>query len=413
MMDSIQANSDGYLREPGGEPMEEENVQRKLAAILSADVVGYSRLMGEDELATVSLLSERRSLMIDLIRQHKGRVVDAVGDNLLAEFGSVVDAVQSATAIQKELAILNAGLPVDRRMEFRIGINIGDVIQEGERIYGDGVNIAARLEQLADPGGICISRTAYDQIESKLPFGYEYMGQKTAKNIKKPLYAYRVILDPVEEGQTRQAPRAEEPGEEDPGSFDRVRDKAREFARDISEDEHLRESFHETKDRLSGFVNDMSGDSAGREAALKRIWEHKPLQAVVLLAVILLAINALTGFGRWWFQYPVLGLGLIFYFHWLKNEYFSEARQAELRWRIIRAESRKYPTEPEPAELEALAEMATARVMFYRTLYHFAGIAVFLLALNLLTNPTSWWFQFPVLGMGVVLVIQWMKIPQR
>jgi class 3 adenylate cyclase len=122
--------------------------------------------------------------------------VDSPGDNVLAEFASVVDAVQSAVAIQKELKLRNAQLAIDRRMEFRIGINLGDVIAEGDRIYGDGVNITARLEGIAEPGGICISRTAYDQIEDKLPFGYEYLGQKEVKNISKPVHAYKVLLEP-------------------------------------------------------------------------------------------------------------------------------------------------------------------------------------------------------------------------
>ena len=127
-------------------------MERKLAAILSADVKGYSRLMGEDEVATIRTLTAYREVMTALIQQHHGRVVDLAGDNLLAEFASVVDAVQCAVEIQQELKVKNAELPRHRQMEFRIGINVGDVIVEGERIYGDGVNIAARLEGLAEPG---------------------------------------------------------------------------------------------------------------------------------------------------------------------------------------------------------------------------------------------------------------------
>jgi adenylate cyclase len=141
-------------------------VIRKLTALLSADVKGYSRLMGEDDLATVQTLTRYRSLIGDLVQRHHGRVVDAPGDNLLAEFGSVVDAVQCAVEIQRDLRERNAELPEPRRMEFRIGISLGDVIVEGERIYGDGVNIAARMEGLAEPGGICVSGAAYDQIEN-------------------------------------------------------------------------------------------------------------------------------------------------------------------------------------------------------------------------------------------------------
>jgi adenylate cyclase len=176
--------------------MAEESFMRKLTAVLSADVAAYSRLMGEDEAATVRTLEEYKGVMSELIRQHRGRVVDAPGDNVLAEFASVVDAVQCAVAIQTELKVRNAELPEHRRMRFRIGINLGDVIAEGERIYGDGVNIAARLESLADPGGICVSKTAFDQVESKLPLGYEFLGEQEVKNIARRVGAYRVVMDP-------------------------------------------------------------------------------------------------------------------------------------------------------------------------------------------------------------------------
>jgi adenylate cyclase len=176
--------------------MTTEGFKRKLTAILSADVAGYSRLMGEDEEATVKTITTYREVMTTLINQHQGKVLDSPGDNLLAEFASVVDAVQCAVAVQKEFKARNADLPENRKMQFRIGINLGDVIQEGERIYGDGVNIAARLEAIAEPGGICISRTAFDHIESKLPLGYEYLGDQTVKNIVKPVGAYRVMMEP-------------------------------------------------------------------------------------------------------------------------------------------------------------------------------------------------------------------------
>ncbi len=189
--------------------MTTEDFKRKLTAILSADVVGYSRLMGEDESATVKTLETYKGVMFSLIKQHRGRVVDSPGDNLLAEFGSVVDAVQCAVSIQKELQTRNAELPENRKMEFRIGINLGDVIEEEDRIYGDGVNIAARLEALADPGGICISKTAFDYIENKLPFGYRFIGEQTVKNIAKPIGAYKVLMETRlidEEEQKAKAP---------------------------------------------------------------------------------------------------------------------------------------------------------------------------------------------------------------
>src|SRR5882762_3946644 len=137
----------------------EVNMERKLTAILSADVKGYSRLMGEDEEATIRTLTAYRAAMTTLIQAHRGRVVDSPGDNLLAEFASAVDAVQCAVAVQQTLQTKNAELPGPRQMQFRIGINVGDVVMEGERLYGDGVNIAARVESLAEAGGICIAGT--------------------------------------------------------------------------------------------------------------------------------------------------------------------------------------------------------------------------------------------------------------
>jgi adenylate cyclase len=171
-------------------------MERRLAAIFSTDVQGYSRLMGDDEAATVRTITAYRELMTSLIQQHRGRVVDSPGDNLLAEFPSVVEAVQCAVAIQRELKTRNAELPLQRRMEFRIGINLGDVIVEGERIYGDGVNIAARLEGLAEAGGLCISGTVYDQVKTKLSLDYEELGTQAVKNIAEPVRVYRVHLEP-------------------------------------------------------------------------------------------------------------------------------------------------------------------------------------------------------------------------
>jgi adenylate cyclase len=176
--------------------MTQQDFKRKLTAILSADAVGYSRLMGEDEEATVRTITAYRDVLTTLIQQHNGTVLDSPGDNLLAEFGSVVDAVRCAVAVQKEIKIRNDDSPENRRMQFRIGINLGDVIEEQGRIYGDGVNIAARLEGLADPGGICVSKTAFDHIESKLPYGYDFIGDQTVKNIAKPVGVYRVLMDP-------------------------------------------------------------------------------------------------------------------------------------------------------------------------------------------------------------------------
>jgi adenylate cyclase len=173
-----------------------QEVKRKLAAILSADVKGYSRLMGEDEETTLRTLNAYKEVMGSLIQQHRGRVVGTAGDSVLAEFGSVVDAVQCAVEIQQVLRAKNAVVPENRRMEFRIGINLGDVIEERDTIYGDGVNIAARLESLSEAGGICISGSAFEQIENKLPLRYDYLGEHEVKNIIKPVRVYRARIEP-------------------------------------------------------------------------------------------------------------------------------------------------------------------------------------------------------------------------
>ncbi len=175
--------------------MTSDQLKRKLAAILSADVKGYSRLMGEDEEWTLRTLTSYKELIQNLVGEHRGRVVGSPGDNVLAEFASVVDAVQCAVEIQQVLRARNAVLPETRRMEFRIGINLGDVIEEGDSIYGDGVNIAARLEGLAEAGGICISGSAYEQIENKLPLRYDYLGEHAVKNIAKPVRVYRAKIE--------------------------------------------------------------------------------------------------------------------------------------------------------------------------------------------------------------------------
>ena len=176
--------------------MNTEEFKRRLTAILSADVEGYSRLMREDEEATIRTLKTYRAAMGDLIGQYRGRVVDSPGDNILAEFASVLDAVNCAVEIQRELAERNSEVPENRRMQFRIGVNLGDIVEDGERIYGDGVNIAARMEGLAEGGGICLSGTVYDSIANKLGLEYEYLGEQTVKNLPEPIRAYRVLSYP-------------------------------------------------------------------------------------------------------------------------------------------------------------------------------------------------------------------------
>ena len=168
--------------------MSERRIERRLAAILAADVVGYSRLVGEDEEGTLERLKVlRRTIADPKIKEHRGRVVRTMGDGLLVEFASVVDAVRCAVDVQREVAQRNADLPADRRIEFRIGINLGDIIKDGREIYGDGVNIAARLEALATPGGVCVSRVVRDQVRDKLSFAFDDRGEQQVKNIARPV----------------------------------------------------------------------------------------------------------------------------------------------------------------------------------------------------------------------------------
>lgn len=278
--------------------MEDKGTKRKLAAIFSADVKDYTRLMQDDESATVATITDYRDLMSALILQHHGRVVDSPGDNLLAEFSSVVDAVQGAVAIQRELKARNAKLPDRRKMEFRIGINLGDVIIEGNRIYGDGVNIAARLEALSDAGGICISRTAYDQIEDKLPLGYEYMGEQVAKNMPKPLRAYRVNIWPDQTKTDKRMPAPKKSRHQKRFSFLRKHKKT---------DQELRAA--KTKKRIR---------------ASRRFSIH--LKIYLGIIGFLLIINILSYSGRIWFHWPALCWGLVLFLHRLK---FSASHHRE------------------------------------------------------------------------------------
>src|SRR5436189_3914575 len=166
---------------------------RRLAAILAADVAGYSRLMGADEEGTLERLKAlRRELLDPRIAEHQGRIVKTTGDGLLVEFGSVVDAVRCAVAVQQAMPERDTGVAADSRIELRIGINLGDVIVEGGDLYGDGVNIAARIEALADPGGVFVSRTVHDHVRDRLPFGFEDLGEQQVKNIARPVRVYRV-----------------------------------------------------------------------------------------------------------------------------------------------------------------------------------------------------------------------------
>jgi class 3 adenylate cyclase len=177
-----------------GKQMEAPPLERKLVAILAADVASYSRLMEIDEEGTLATLSTFRLVTDGLISRHEGRICGTAGDSILAAFGSALAAVQCAVDIQNELARSNNDVEKDRRMQFRIGINVGDVMLKDGDIFGDGVNIAARLEGLADPGGICISRGIHDHVMKKLPFEFEDLGEQTVKNIAQPVRVYRLLL---------------------------------------------------------------------------------------------------------------------------------------------------------------------------------------------------------------------------
>ena len=191
-------------------PMTEARAERRLAAILAADVVGYSRLMGGDEEGTLAALkSLRESLTDPKIAEHRGRIVKTIGDGVLVEFASAVDAVRCAIEIQRAVMDRNAEIPEDRRITLRIGINVGDIIIEGGDIYGDGVNVAARLEGIAEPGGICISRQAFDQIEGKLQLACRQLGPQNLKNITKPIEVFSVEVDETERSSGRLESRQE------------------------------------------------------------------------------------------------------------------------------------------------------------------------------------------------------------
>jgi len=167
-------------------------VERKLAAIFAADIAGYSRLMERDEVGTLARLKARRTIIDGLIASHRGRIFNTAGDSVLADFASVVDAVQCAVAVQAAITTESAERPADEPMKFRIGVHVGDVMVDGSNLLGDGVNIAARLESLAEPGAICVSATARDHLGNKLPLAFDDLGEQQVKNIVQPIRVYRV-----------------------------------------------------------------------------------------------------------------------------------------------------------------------------------------------------------------------------
>ncbi len=241
------------------------DIRRKLTTVFCADVQGYSALVERDEVGTVTRLKQYRDIMVDLIGRHHGRLINTWGDGLVAEFASPVEAVFCAVETQRRLAARNAEEPLLPPMQFRIGINLGDVIIEGTDIYGEGVNIAARLESLADPGGICISGSVFEQVRKKLDIGFDFLGDREIKNIAEPVSAYRVLL-----GGVKVEPAA------------------------------------------GHGLSQPAADDA--EAAFSR-WRRFAWRFCVI-AIFLMVVNLITSPGYFWFKWPWLGMALVLLLRW-------------------------------------------------------------------------------------------------
>jgi adenylate cyclase len=253
-----------------------EKVRRRLTTLLCADVAGYSRLMGADEAGTLDTLRRYRAAMTTLVERHDGRVVNTWGDAVIAEFASVVEAVQCAVETQQELSSYNGNLPEDRRMRFRIGIHLGDVMVEGDDVYGDGVNIAARLQELAEPGGILISGPVYDQVRNKLSIAFDCLGEQSLKNVVSPVTGYRILQGAGEPAQAFRADaRSEPPTKAMPAA------SAQTPLRGLS--------------RVLELYSALPRSSA----------------TLINVAVLLFLINLFTGLNHPWFQWPAAPLLLI------------------------------------------------------------------------------------------------------
>jgi adenylate cyclase len=249
-------------------------VKRRLTTVLCADVEGYARLMETDEMGTLATLRRYRAAMAALIERHDGRIVNTWGDAVIAEFKSVVEAVQCAVETQQELSTHNDALPNAKRMRFRIGINLGDVMVEGDDVYGDGVNVAARLQELAEPGGILISGPVYDQVHNKLSIGFDPLGHQQVKNVANPIMSYRVI-----QGDAATRP---------PGSRPNVKPAP------------------DAWPRSEGFVPTVPA----------RVWRWylllpRPIAVIIAVIGFLFLINVFTGLDDIWFHWPVAPLLLI------------------------------------------------------------------------------------------------------
>ena len=260
--------------------MTDDKVKRRLTTVLCADVHGYSRLMGSDEAATLGTLRRYRAAIAGLVERHDGRIVNTWGDAVIAEFPSVVEAVQCAVEIQHEISSRNSDPPDARRMQFRIGINLGDVMVDGSDIYGDGVNVAARLQELAEPGGVVISSSVYDQVHNKLSLGFDCLGQRQMKNVA-PVVTYRVTMSGEAAGRSfgvdgSPTPRAGAVAAPEAG------------AQWISDR-------HEPSTWMR-LVSDWL-------ATVPR-----PIKAALTVSGFLILINVFTGMHRIWFHWPVAAL---------------------------------------------------------------------------------------------------------
>ena len=264
--------------------MTDDKVKRRLTTVLCADVHGYSRLMEADEAGTLGTLRRHRAAIAGLVARHDGRVVNTWGDAVIAEFASVVEAVQCAVEIQQEISSQDADPPQADRMRFRIGVNLGDVMVEGSDIYGDGVNIAARLQELAEPGGVVVSSTVYDHVHNKLSVGFDCLGQQPMKNVA-PVTSYRVTLG------GRAGGRPGGPADQSPPP------RAAEVA---------------LPDAGARRIGDGYEPSPWRRFASKWLANvPRPIAVALTISVFLFVINVFTGLHRIWFHWPVAALFLI------------------------------------------------------------------------------------------------------
>jgi adenylate cyclase len=252
-------------------------VERKLTTVLVADVAGYSRLMDGDEEATLATLSDYREAFEGLIERHRGAIINTAGDSVLADFPSVVEAVQCAVEVQQELGGRNADLPQSRRMDFRVGINVGDVMVRGGDLFGEGINVAARLQEIAQPGGICVSGTVYDQVRNKLSLGFEFLGPRAVKNIAEEVPVYRLQTGAEVAVEAEPSPRHE----------------AAAGGKSVEE-------------------------RAQREIVRLRRF-YRTLTWYGCLIGFLFVINMLTSPFSWWWYWPALGLGIPVALHALKT----------------------------------------------------------------------------------------------